>query len=271
MVWHGSAHGGRAPATLEQGPGAACRRRPRRRAPESTRSACAGSPRSSASCRWRCTSTSPTRTSCSTAWSTSSSATSIRPAPGADWKTAVRQRILSPRRALGRHPWASRLIESRAVPTPVVLAYLDSMIGMFRAGGFSVDLTHHVMHALGSRMFGFTQELFDDVRQRGPRRAGRRARPDGRHRTRTSSRSRRVPPDEQSASVRAATTSSSSSSRSICSWTGSTGCGGRAGPPPSGRETKASPSAPAKRIPCGSRRSVCVPGQRRRLRSWRRA
>jgi AcrR family transcriptional regulator len=83
------------------------------------------------------------------------------PAPSADWQTAVRQRILSARRALGRHPWASRLIESRAVPTPVVLAYLDSMIGMFRAGGFSVDLTHHVMHALGSRMFGFTQELFD--------------------------------------------------------------------------------------------------------------
>jgi hypothetical protein len=36
------------------------------------------------------------------------------------------------------------------------------MIGMFRAGGFSVDLTHHVMHAVGSRIFGFTQELFDD-------------------------------------------------------------------------------------------------------------
>ena len=35
-------------------------------------------------------------------------------------------------------------------------------MGMFLAGGFSVDLTHHVMHALGSRMWGFTQELFDD-------------------------------------------------------------------------------------------------------------
>ena len=30
------------------------------------------------------------------------------PVPGADWKTAVRQRILSARRALLRHPWASR-------------------------------------------------------------------------------------------------------------------------------------------------------------------
>src|SRR5687767_14495180 len=82
------------------------------------------------------------------------------PVPGADWKGAVRQRILSARRALLRHPWASRVIESRTNPTPVVLAYMDSMIGMFRAGGFSADLTHHVMHALGSRMWGFTQELF---------------------------------------------------------------------------------------------------------------
>ncbi len=77
-----------------------------------------------------------------------------------DWKTAIRQRILSARRALLRHPWASRVFESRPQPTLVVLDYLDSVVGMFRAGGFSVDLTHHVMHALGSRVWGFTQELF---------------------------------------------------------------------------------------------------------------
>jgi AcrR family transcriptional regulator len=82
------------------------------------------------------------------------------PASGTDWKSAIRQRILSARRALLRHSWASRVIESRPNPTPVVLDYLNSIIGMFRAGGFSLDLTHHVMHALGSRMWGFTQELF---------------------------------------------------------------------------------------------------------------
>ncbi|WP_331766188.1 TetR/AcrR family transcriptional regulator C-terminal domain-containing protein [Embleya sp. NBC_00896] len=84
------------------------------------------------------------------------------PVRGSDWKSAVRQRILSARRTLRRHRWASQVIESRTTPTPVVLEYMDSMIGMFRDGGFSVDLTHHVMHALGSRMMGFTQELFDD-------------------------------------------------------------------------------------------------------------
>jgi AcrR family transcriptional regulator len=85
------------------------------------------------------------------------------PARGTGWKSAVRQRILSARQALLRHPWASRVIESRHNPTPAVLAYLDSMIGLFRAGGLSVDLTHHVMHALGSRILGFSQELFDDT------------------------------------------------------------------------------------------------------------
>ena len=82
------------------------------------------------------------------------------PVRGTDWKAAIRQRILSARGVLLRHPWASRVIESRPQPTPVVLDYMDSIVGMFRAGGFSVDLTHHVMHVLGSRMWGFTQELF---------------------------------------------------------------------------------------------------------------
>ena len=81
---------------------------------------------------------------------------------GSDWKSDVRRRILSARLALVRHLWASRVIESRAAPTPVMLGYMDSVIGLFRTGGFSADLTHHVMHALGSRLWGFTQELFDN-------------------------------------------------------------------------------------------------------------
>ncbi|HEY7279613.1 MAG TPA: hypothetical protein VH594_26835 [Trebonia sp.] len=43
-----------------------------------------------------------------------------------------------------------------------MLAYIDSMIGMFLADGFSIDLTHHALHALGSRLYGFTPEIFDD-------------------------------------------------------------------------------------------------------------
>ena len=33
----------------------------------------------------------------------------------------------------------------------------------FLDGGFSVDLMHHAMHVMGSRMLGFSQELFDDA------------------------------------------------------------------------------------------------------------
>lgn len=90
------------------------------------------------------------------------------PVPSADWQTAVRQRILSARRALRRHPWASRALETRTGPTPIMLAHMESVLAMFRSGGFSVDLTHHVTHALGSRMFGFTQQLFDNSASNDP-------------------------------------------------------------------------------------------------------
>ncbi|MGW7451773.1 TetR/AcrR family transcriptional regulator C-terminal domain-containing protein [Streptomyces sp. NPDC054787] len=90
------------------------------------------------------------------------------PAAGPDWRSVVRGRILSARRVLLRHPWAARVIESRTGPTPAVLAYLDSMAGSFRAGGLSADLTHHVMHAMGSRLLGFSQELFDTSGPSGP-------------------------------------------------------------------------------------------------------
>jgi AcrR family transcriptional regulator len=84
------------------------------------------------------------------------------PVHGADWKRAVRERVLSARRALQRHPWARQAIESRTNKTPAVLEYMDSFTGMFLDGGFSPDLAHHVMHAIGGRMWGFTQELFDE-------------------------------------------------------------------------------------------------------------
>ncbi len=89
------------------------------------------------------------------------------PAGDGEWKPAIRRRILSARSALLRHWWASRVIETRTNRTPAALDYMDSMIATFRAGGFSVDLTHHVMHAIGSRMWGFTQELYSDLQPPG--------------------------------------------------------------------------------------------------------
>jgi AcrR family transcriptional regulator len=84
------------------------------------------------------------------------------PLTAGDWKSVLRERILGARQVLLRHPWASRVIETRKTVTPAVIAYLDSMLGVLRTAGFSIDLTHHATHALGSRMFGFAQELYDD-------------------------------------------------------------------------------------------------------------
>lgn len=82
------------------------------------------------------------------------------PSRGADWKKAVRQRILSAREVFLRHPWAPGVFETRKGASPAVLRYLDGMIGLMRDGGFSYDLAHNALHALGSRAFGFVQELF---------------------------------------------------------------------------------------------------------------
>ncbi len=42
-----------------------------------------------------------------------------------------------------------------------MLLYYDGLLRLMRDGGFSYDLIHHALHALGSRAPGFTQELFD--------------------------------------------------------------------------------------------------------------
>jgi AcrR family transcriptional regulator len=83
------------------------------------------------------------------------------PSKGADWKKAARQRILSAREVLLRHPWAPAVFETRKTTSTAVLRYYDGLLGLMRDGGFSYDVTHHALHALGSRALGFAQELFD--------------------------------------------------------------------------------------------------------------
>jgi AcrR family transcriptional regulator len=84
------------------------------------------------------------------------------PPPGdpAEWKPVLRKRILTAREVLLRHRWAPTLLESLKDIPPSLIAYYDGQIGLMREGGFSLDLAHHALHALGSRGLGFTQELF---------------------------------------------------------------------------------------------------------------
>jgi len=86
-----------------------------------------------------------------------------RPAAAtADWQTGVRRRALAARRTLQRHPWSRRVIEGRTTKTTAVLDYIEQFSSLLLAGGLSPDLTHHALHAIGGRMWGFTQELFDE-------------------------------------------------------------------------------------------------------------
>ncbi|MFF5264388.1 TetR/AcrR family transcriptional regulator [Actinomadura viridis] len=82
------------------------------------------------------------------------------PSPEEDWQGALRARILAAREVLLRHPWAPRVLETRTTGSPAFIAYMDHVVGLLRAGGFSFDLAHRALHVLGSRALGFTQELF---------------------------------------------------------------------------------------------------------------
>jgi AcrR family transcriptional regulator len=80
----------------------------------------------------------------------------------AEWKSVTRRRILAARDVMLRHRWVPKVLETRTEMSPVVLRYYDGLLGLMFAGGFSADLAHHAMHALGSRALGFTQELYEE-------------------------------------------------------------------------------------------------------------
>jgi AcrR family transcriptional regulator len=87
---------------------------------------------------------------------------------GDGWTSQLRDQIALARQVLLRHPWAPRIIEARPDAGPGALRYMEHIIGILRQGGFSLDLTHHAIHVLGSRIFGFTQELFDQMSDERP-------------------------------------------------------------------------------------------------------
>ena len=67
-------------------------------------------------------------------------------------------------RALHRsHPWFRRVLETRQLRTPAVLAHMERLTSAFLAAGFTPDLAHHVMHLLGNRIWGFSPELFNET------------------------------------------------------------------------------------------------------------
>jgi AcrR family transcriptional regulator len=79
---------------------------------------------------------------------------------GEDWRTALRERFLSSRSVVLRHRWAPGLIGSRTQVPTVVIAEFETVLAIMVEGGLSYHLAHRGLHALGSMILGFTQELF---------------------------------------------------------------------------------------------------------------
>jgi AcrR family transcriptional regulator len=77
------------------------------------------------------------------------------PSGDTDWRTAMRDRAISARAALVRHPWATALMQSRTQPGPATLAHHDAVIGTLRGAGFSIGLTAHAFSALDAYVYGF--------------------------------------------------------------------------------------------------------------------
>lgn len=76
------------------------------------------------------------------------------PALDGDWKGALRQRAISTRAALKRHPWAVGVMESRATPGPASLRLHDAVLGCLRRAGFSIADAVHAYSVQDAYIYG---------------------------------------------------------------------------------------------------------------------
>jgi AcrR family transcriptional regulator len=84
------------------------------------------------------------------------------PEPSGGWKADLRAQAMAARTVMLRHPWARQVLEERGTGGPATLTRIESALAALRDGGFSIELAHHALHVLGSRIFGFTQDLFEE-------------------------------------------------------------------------------------------------------------
>lgn len=77
------------------------------------------------------------------------------PTQEADWQSAMRQRAVSARDVLRRHPWAIGLMGSRTSPGPANFRHHEAVTACLRRAGFSVLMATHVNWLLDSYVYGF--------------------------------------------------------------------------------------------------------------------
>ena len=94
------------------------------------------------------------------------------PAPGADWRTAMRRRAMSVHDILAIHRWAIGLMESRTNPGPANLRHHDAVLGSLRAAGFSIEMAGHAYSVLDGYIYGFALTKMNLPFERGEEVAG---------------------------------------------------------------------------------------------------
>ena len=77
------------------------------------------------------------------------------PQSGTPWKAAMRQRGMSARDVLLRHPWAVTLMQSRSTPGPATKRHHDAVIGSLRAAGFDIHMAAHAFSVMDGYIYGF--------------------------------------------------------------------------------------------------------------------
>jgi AcrR family transcriptional regulator len=77
------------------------------------------------------------------------------PAIGGDWKSELRERGISARAVLLRHPWAIGLMETRIHPGPASAVHHNATMGCLREAGFPFRQAVHAYNLLDSYTYGF--------------------------------------------------------------------------------------------------------------------
>ncbi len=77
-----------------------------------------------------------------------------------DWRSAMRSRALSTRKAMKRHSWAIGMMESRR-PGPANLRNHNAVMGCLREAGFSFELAIHAYSVQDAYIYGFALQERD--------------------------------------------------------------------------------------------------------------
>jgi AcrR family transcriptional regulator len=73
-----------------------------------------------------------------------------------DWKSSIRNSACAAHAVMLRHPWASRVVESRTRSGPARLRLVDATVGVLAGAGFPMSTVIQSITALDSHTYGYT-------------------------------------------------------------------------------------------------------------------